>query len=178
MELHSQELYELALSHFNEPMLNGWDVVRCIGYGETGVDCYIIARRPRGQIVWISCVGGYTFLDRLKGQGYVISTSGEEWDDLWRLDSSLSLNGCLREEEFIIELRHDDMEVSAPLDIQSQRSSKQYRIARAWASIDGKAEFFDAEAKGMHYDDPEYRGHYEGYMAEARELLKRAGIDG
>lgn len=50
------------------------------------------------------------------------------------------------------------------------------RFARAWASIDGKSEAFDRE-RGIapDYDDPEYTGHFEGYMAEARELLKRAG---
>ncbi len=50
------------------------------------------------------------------------------------------------------------------------------RFARAWASIDGKTEAFDRErGGGMEYDDPAYTGHFEGYMAEAKELLKRAG---
>lgn len=50
------------------------------------------------------------------------------------------------------------------------------RFARAWASIDGKAEAFDRErGTAIEYDDPSYTGHFEGYMAEAKELLKRAG---
>jgi hypothetical protein len=54
------------------------------------------------------------------------------------------------------------------------------RFARAWASIDGKAEVFDRE-RGMGIPDHEdweelkFTGHFEGYMAEAAELLKRAG---
>ena len=110
MSVHSEELFNLAKAHFNEPMISGWEVVRCIGYGETGVDCYIICRRARGEVFWNTCVGGYTFLDRLKGQGYVRSTSGEDWDDLTRLDSSLRLNGCELEPEMWVDLRHDDME--------------------------------------------------------------------
>jgi len=50
------------------------------------------------------------------------------------------------------------------------------RFARAWASIDGNSEAFDRErGRAMDYDDPEYTGHFDGYMEEARELLKRAG---
>lgn len=49
-------------------------------------------------------------------------------------------------------------------------------FAEAWASIDGKLEAFMREKVGaIHYDDPTYTGHYEGYMAEANELLGRAG---
>jgi len=47
-------------------------------------------------------------------------------------------------------------------------------FAAAWASIDGKLEAFERESLGMDYDDPLYTGHYEGYMAEASELLRRA----
>lgn len=48
-------------------------------------------------------------------------------------------------------------------------------FAAAWASIDGKLDAFELESAGMDYDDPRYTGHYEGYMAEASELLRRAG---
>lgn len=49
------------------------------------------------------------------------------------------------------------------------------RFARSWASIDGKAEAFDRERGGaVHYDDPSYTGHFDGYMAETVELLRRA----
>lgn len=45
-------------------------------------------------------------------------------------------------------------------------------LARAWASIDGKCEFFDAE-KGLSIDECTH-GHYLGYLEEAEEILKRA----
>jgi hypothetical protein len=47
-------------------------------------------------------------------------------------------------------------------------------LARAWASIDGKFDFFDAE-KGMSIDECTH-GHYLGYVEEAEEILKRATI--
>ena len=47
-------------------------------------------------------------------------------------------------------------------------------FAEAWASIDGKLDAFLLESEGIDYDDPAYTGHYEGYMAEASELLRRA----
>lgn len=51
-------------------------------------------------------------------------------------------------------------------------------VARAWASIDGKVDQFDLEKNNpnLAYDDPAYVGSYEGYMAEANELLKRSGV--
>ena len=45
-------------------------------------------------------------------------------------------------------------------------------LARAWASIDGKRDLFDAE-KGVSVMDV-VDGHYLGYMAEAAEVLCRA----
>lgn len=45
-------------------------------------------------------------------------------------------------------------------------------IARAFASIDGKREYFDKGKADPHYDD--YYGHYEGYMTETKEVLTRA----
>jgi len=49
-------------------------------------------------------------------------------------------------------------------------------FAAAWASIDGKLDAFLREKGGaIHHDNPTYTGHYEGYMAEANELLRRAG---
>lgn len=108
--VHSRELYDLALCHFNEPMLSMGEVVRLIGYGETAIDCYFIVAKPRSVVAWLTCVGGYTFLDRLKGQGYVKSTSGEDWDDLYRLDSMLTHGGCPKAETFRLDLQHDDTE--------------------------------------------------------------------
>jgi hypothetical protein len=45
-------------------------------------------------------------------------------------------------------------------------------IARAWASIDGKAELFD-RCKADQSSEDEF-GHFEGYMSEARELVNRS----
>jgi hypothetical protein len=106
----NKELMEMAKSHFNEPMISSFDIVRCVGYAEDDSDCYIIARRSRslasqikdGELVWLTCVGGYTFLDRLKGQQVIISNDGEHWDDFVRLDHVLALNGAPKEENFIL----------------------------------------------------------------------------
>lgn len=104
------DMEEMCRLHFNEPMISFHEIARCIGYGETALDCYIITRHIGGKIVWNTCVGGYTFLDRLKGQEHVVSTEGENWDDFTRLDSSLALNGCPREESFLLDVRLDDFE--------------------------------------------------------------------
>jgi hypothetical protein len=106
----SNELEEMCRAHFNEPAIFGFEIARVIGYGEDEMDAYVIARHPNGsqaakrcgkQEIWHTCVGGYHFLDRLKGQGYVRSTGGEDWDDLVRLDSFLALNGAPRAEQFV-----------------------------------------------------------------------------
>ena len=115
MEPHSEELRELALSHFNEPMLNEYyGILRCVGYAETAIDCYIIGRRIGGELVWQTCVGGYYWLDRFIGQGNVRSASGEDWDDFTRLDNLLTLNGAPKETSPIIRLHHDDWEGGLP----------------------------------------------------------------
>lgn len=55
------------------------------------------------------------------------------------------------------------------------------RFARAWASIDGRLVEFDRErdlalpALREDWETKDVTGHYLGYMAEARELLSRAG---
>jgi hypothetical protein len=107
------DLEQMCREHFNEPMLSMFDVVRCVGYGESADDCYVIVREPHypeGKLRWLTCVGGYTFLDRLRGQGYVKSSDGEDWDDLVRLDSTLALNGAPKEAGFILDLRPDEHE--------------------------------------------------------------------
>jgi hypothetical protein len=108
-KLHRPEFLAEVRAHFNEPMLSMFSVVRCVGYGEDDCDCYIIAQRPnpKGDLIWLTMVGGYTFLDRLKGQGHVVSTSGEDWDDLFRLDHVLALNGAPKAEEFIVKIEHE-----------------------------------------------------------------------
>lgn len=46
-------------------------------------------------------------------------------------------------------------------------------FAEAWASIDGKLDLFQAE-KSLPAGLPQVSGTYEGYMADAYELLSRA----
>ena len=49
------------------------------------------------------------------------------------------------------------------------------KVARAWASIDGKADDFD-KCKA----DPDLdmaQGYYMGYMEEAKELMKRSDLE-
>jgi hypothetical protein len=53
--------------------------------------------------LFVVLVGGYVYLDGLKGQEYVKGTDGSEWDDLSRLDNLLALNGCPKENQFLIE---------------------------------------------------------------------------
>lgn len=48
------------------------------------------------------------------------------------------------------------------------------RVARAWASIDGKSSEFDRAKKDREFDRTD--GSYSGYMAEAKELIKRSGL--
>lgn len=112
MEVAMPEFVEEYRAHFNEPVLHGFDLVRLVGYGETAIDCYVICRRPNpdNDLVWVSCVGGVTFLDRLNEQRVVISTEGERWSDYYRLDTLLELNGAPKEAEFILDLRPNDYE--------------------------------------------------------------------
>jgi hypothetical protein len=86
--------------------LIGFDVCRCVGYAEDDYDCYLIVNIPRKGILWHTSIGGYMYLDILKGQDQVISnTTGEIWDDFTRLDSLLELNGVPKVKEFIIRIQ-------------------------------------------------------------------------
>lgn len=98
------EFRDEILAHFNEPMLHGLEVVRCVGYGEDESDCYIIGRRgsPKNDLIWMTAVGGYTFLDRIKGQNASTSEEQGDWDDLRRLDDWLTRSGCPREDAPLI----------------------------------------------------------------------------
>lgn len=98
------DLEQMCRDHFNEPMLSSFEVVRCIGYGEDEHDCYVIMLHRGGKRTWHTCVGGYIFLDALRGQDHII-TGVNEYDDLGRLDSMLSLNGAPKQDEFLLELR-------------------------------------------------------------------------
>ena len=44
-------------------------------------------------------------------------------------------------------------------------------LAEAWASIDGKLDEFRAGKTAPNIED--FGGHYEGYMAEAEEMMRR-----
>jgi hypothetical protein len=98
-----ENLFQEAQRHFNQPILIGFDLCRCIGYGEDDEDCYLIVRDPHQEkLRWCTFVGGYTYLNILKGQDQCkSSTTGEEWNDYTRLDSLLELNGAPKEKEFI-----------------------------------------------------------------------------
>ncbi len=50
------------------------------------------------------------------------------------------------------------------------------RVARAWASIDGKLVEFEDERKSGCSLMEEDTGTYEGYVTEAAELLRRSGL--
>jgi len=49
------------------------------------------------------------------------------------------------------------------------------KVAAAWASMDGKRKEFDKGKLEPKYDLT--HGYYMGYLAEAKELLKRSGIE-
>jgi hypothetical protein len=48
-------------------------------------------------------------------------------------------------------------------------------VAQSWASIDGKLEqyLFEKADATITYDSPLYIGTYNGYYAEAEELIRR-----
>jgi hypothetical protein len=102
-------LLEEARSHFNEPVLIGFDLCRVIGYGEDGEDCYLIVRHPHRGIEWCTFVGGYVYLNCLREQGVVVPRKplapGEIWSDYTRLDNLLELNGAPKEAEFLVKER-------------------------------------------------------------------------
>ena len=50
------------------------------------------------------------------------------------------------------------------------------RVARAWASMDGKADLFDKGKANPRWDLEEGPGHYAGYIADAEALIERANL--
>lgn len=49
-----------------------------------------------------------------------------------------------------------------------------HALAESWASIDGKLDQFSREAAGEITDEhPAFTGAYEGYIADAGELIER-----
>jgi hypothetical protein len=95
----TQEYFDEVKAHFNEPILIWSTLCRCVGYAEDEWDCYIIVDEIGGRRGYVSLVGGFIYLDRLKGQG-----EGGEWDDLKRLDLLLELNGAPKVNEFVLEV--------------------------------------------------------------------------
>lgn len=97
------DLEKMCRAHFNEPVLLNFEVGRLVGYAEDDHDCYLIINYPNPvRTVYHTCVGGYHWLDRLRGQHLVISRDGERWDDYYRVDHALELNGAPRVENFIV----------------------------------------------------------------------------
>lgn len=95
-EIRNQDLYNEALSHFNEPVICGLELCRLVGYHETGVDCYFTFRRLNGMIFHNSCVGGYSWLTGAK--------------DLEEISRVMALNGCPKEDKIMVVIDHSDME--------------------------------------------------------------------
>lgn len=95
-----------ALEHFNEIMIIGTEVARIIGYAEDKRDCYLKVQFIHGKTIWHAMVGGYYSLKNLKGQNYIKSSNGEDWDDYCRLDYFLELNEAPKQERPSIEY-HD-----------------------------------------------------------------------
>jgi hypothetical protein len=98
---------QMCREHFNEPVLMGFDLGRLIGFAEDDHDYYLIIRYPKypdGRISYHTAVGGYIFLNQLKFQNCVVSTTGEVWSDYTRMDSFLTLNGSPKEDEFIVKM--------------------------------------------------------------------------
>jgi hypothetical protein len=94
------DIWDFCVENFNKPILSNETVVRCIGYGETDMDCYVIVSSMDKGVYWHTGVGGYTSLSRLQGQSQVNATNGEIWDDLTRLDSQLGFNRAPKVNEF------------------------------------------------------------------------------
>lgn len=107
------DIQQMCFDHFNEPVLMSFELARLIGYGADADDCYLIVKYPRRGRVWHTAVGGYMFLDRLKGQNLVNpkypSYEGEVWDDFNRLDNMLKVNGVPKAAEFLVEIRAEPL---------------------------------------------------------------------
>jgi hypothetical protein len=57
--------------------------------------------------------------------------------------------------------------------IEERKMTAEEAVAEAWASIDGKLDAFTFERDNPKSPEAEIGGHYEGYMAEAREMIRR-----
>lgn len=99
------KIRQTCLDHFNEPILIDFQIARLIGCAEDDDDCYLIINVPGKGIQRHTASGGYIFLNVLRGQNRVVpnypSFEGEIWDDLYRLDSLLTIRGVPPEEHFL-----------------------------------------------------------------------------
>lgn len=110
------ELLKETEAMFNRVVLDGGGTLcRVVGYSEDKYDCYVTCRHmgasygEMGRLIHHSYVGGVTSLWRLKGQRYVLSHDGQDWDDYYRLDQLLLLNGAPYEKEFLLDIDHDNV---------------------------------------------------------------------
>ena len=104
-----EEYYIEVKSHFNEPVLVGTRLGRCIGYGEDEDDCYLIVRLANSEVIRHTLVGGYIYLNCLKGINPIKSAYSEEiWDDYFRVNSYLENSKVPKEEKFILEIKKYD----------------------------------------------------------------------
>lgn len=84
--MKSEELYNLAKEHFNQPVLSFGVLARVIGYHEDDHDAYFICKTQKGEITYQTISGGYIFLQYLEHQNIVESKYTDEiWSDLTRL---------------------------------------------------------------------------------------------
>lgn len=89
-------------------MLTDEGLARVIGYGEDCSDCYLILRHLHGRTTWWSCVGGYYWIDILRGQNPHQDAKGRDWNDYSRIDHLLELNGAPKEGFFRVDLKHNE----------------------------------------------------------------------
>lgn len=102
-------IQQMCQDHFNEPVLMYSFVARLIGWGQDEFDQYLILKcLPKTYggdpvIMRHTAVGGYIWLTNLINQNYVLSSEGEDWDDYYRIDHYLELQGVTKEDTFLIE---------------------------------------------------------------------------
>jgi hypothetical protein len=77
----NKELIEEARMHFNEPILIGFELCRCVGYAEDDDDCYLV-----GSVV---IQGTCTYRSLLRRQGNVASVCGQLRREAERIDETL-----------------------------------------------------------------------------------------
>lgn len=106
LDKQMNHIEKMCRDHFNEPVLVGFQVGRLIGYGEDDCDCYLAIHYPKypnGEVRYHTAVGGYIFLRTLRDQHVVNAHNGERWDDYYRIDNMLSLNGAPKATEFLVQ---------------------------------------------------------------------------